>query len=256
MATILPGFMGYLNFAGLGIPFDSASVARDQSLFLPDLMVGDPDRIGWAYGQRLVTGSFSGPIPVADVSNLWAWAFSRNADGTLTNSGDLTIEYFYDEGIIWENCKINSMSFSVSAGDIANYSIDVMGLGEGSGTVGRMDCEDTTPTLITWRECAFGSTPFISGFEISIANNLQPAFVVSSAANFYPDALVESPRTITGNIQQYGVDVPPANGNVTVSFGSFNINAQNVIFHGRAPAANPSTVISTYNYTAVCDQEL
>ncbi|MFA7219221.1 MAG: phage tail tube protein [Synergistaceae bacterium] len=288
IGDIRAGYMGYANIAGANaIRFSDANLAVRQEVNAPDLVMGNFNRMAYVYGPAQVDGSISGPVTenfaAGGTSSVWGWATTRDACGLLT-ANTVDLYYFCGSATGSEAARsfgemyVNSVTFSCSAGDIAQFSIDVLGAGDptppawipgSSGVSGAAE-----EKLLTWDGIdltvsgpnAPTSTVY-SNFEFTLSNNLEPVYAMHSTANYYPFDVVPGLRTISGSLSAYnvpsgtdgayGYDDPlnaaSSRGTVSFSIGALTIECY-VKFHRVEPTASVGPIVSTIAFTGVGEQ--
>jgi len=288
IGDIRAGYMGYANIAGTNeLRFSDANISVKQEVNAPDLIMGNFNRMAYVYGPAQVDGSISGPVTESFASSgagsVWNWAVDRDACGLL---GAKTVDLYYfcgsatgsESARSFGEMYVNSITFSASAGDIAQFSIDVLGAGDptppawiggSSGVTGA-----AAEKLLTWDAlsvtCTGTNAPsstVYSNFEFTLSNNVEPVYAIHSSANYYPFDLVPGLRTITGSISAYNVpsntdgadgysdaeNAASATGTVTFGIGGLTIVA-NVKFHRVEPTSSVGPIISTVAFTGVGTQ--
>lgn len=309
MAIVNPGYRGIAYLAAIGtgtnFRFSDADVSAKQEINAPDLIMGDWDRNAYVYGPITVDGSISGPVTetftggiapcgssASGDDGVFQWAATREGDcGALTES-DMTLYYYCDsdtgEGRFKEftGMKINSLSFSCAAGDVAQFSIEVMGRSAGTWDTGAIPHFTDVEKLITWDKvsvsigdpgCASeargddGHMPETgemidlnySNFEFTINNNLEAAYSLSQA-DLFPIDIVDGIRHISGSLTAYNApnfngferwDDYWADGIVPMTFNIGNLSlTMSVRFHRVQPASSTGLITSTVAFTGVGHQ--
>lgn len=289
MGNVYAGYRGLADIAGVGqVRFADASISARQTINAPDLIMGDWDHDAYVFDKIEVGGTISGPVTETFVSGsgggtgVWNWGVKRSAPCGLLNSATTTL-YYYCGGSDYRarqftGMYVNTLGFSCAAGDIAQFTIDVMGSGLGPNN-GWLNTDPphftTAEKLITWDRVTLSITPgpnpeftppvniAYSNFDFSIANNLQVVYSLGQA-NLFPFEIVPGLRTITGSISVY--NTPRADGKdrwidylaADVSTINFNIGgltlAMKVRFHRVEPASSVGPIISTVGFTGVTHQ--
>jgi hypothetical protein len=286
-----PGYRGLADIGGVGqVRFSDANIVAKQAVEAPDLVMGDWDHDAYYYGKIEVSGSINGPVTETFLAGsagggLWDWGVVRTAPCGSLSEESATL-YYYCSGVgagqarSFGGLKVNSLNFSVTAGDIANFAMDVMGVSADPWL-------DTDPPhftdaekIITWDEVTLTITPGYSGvalsaadidfqaFEFTIANNLEPQYSLAQD-NLFPKQIVDGLRGISGTVTAY--NVPEEDGadrwidylasNVaTISFTIGTGSASpltidmKVQFHRVEPSQNPGVITSTIAFTGVSHQ--
>ncbi len=309
MAIVNPGYRGiaYLSAIGAGtnVRFASADIAAKQEVRAEDLIMGDWDRDAYVYGPISVGGSMSGPVTetftggiascgssVAGDDGVFQWAATRSGEcGALTES-DMILYYYCDSDTgegrykTFTDMKVNSLNFSCTAGDIANFTIEVMGKTASAWGEGAIPHVTTAEKLITWDKvsvaigtpgCASeargddGWIPTVAemlllnyqSFEFTINNNLEPAYSLSQA-NLFPVDIVTGIRHISGSLTAYNApnfngfdqwDDYWADGVIPLTFNIGNLSlTMSVRFHRVEPSSSTGLITSTVAFTGVGHQ--
>jgi len=288
MARVNPGYRGLADVDTVGqIRFSDASIAARQEINAPDLIMGDWDHDAYVYGPIEVGGSISGPVTetfAAAGTGVFDWGCKRIGDCGTLQEYDMTLYYFCgapDCGNTYRSrtfteMQINSMNFSVAAGDIANFSIDLIGTSAGAWSTGDPPAFQEAEKLITWDktsvQIALGDTsPDVdvacldfSNFDFTISNNIETVYSLGQP-NLFPFELVPGLRTITGSISVYNTptfdgadtwdDYLAANiSTITFNIGDISIDMK-VRFHRVEPASAVGPIISTVAFTGVTHQD-
>ena len=300
MGNVYPGYRGYANIAALtpnnNVRFGDASVTARQEINAPDIIMGDWDHDAYVFGPIEVGGSISGPVTQTFVGSggtgLWAWGVKRNGTcGTLTDS-TVTLHYYCGgtdaRAREFTGMLVNSLNFSCATGDIAQFSIDILGSGL-TGTDGWLTQDPplnlgisggtfASEKLITWDKVGVSITAgsdsnipsgasltnlAYSNFDFTIANNLETVYSLGQT-DLFPFEIVPGLRTITGSISVY--NTPEFDGQTAwdnyiaanVSTISFDIGGlaidMKVRFHRVEPASSVGPIISTVGFTGVTHQ--
>jgi len=283
MATVNPGYMGWAKFGDSQFRFSDASVAAKQDINAPDLITGHWNRQAYNYGKIDIGGTISGPVGElfgTAGSGMWSKAVSRGECGELT-PGELEIHYFCSttEGyntFTFGSAKVNSITFSCSAGDVAQFSMDMIAAESAEPSTGSGIFE-TPEKLITWDKVGLSVTPgtagsntfgspYFSNFEVTFGNNVEAVYALGQS-NLYPFALVDGITTITGSVTAYNIpqmfgvetwDQYEADETGTVEFNvgpdiTVNLNVQ---WHRVEPASSVGPIMSTVAFTGVTTQTL
>lgn len=281
MATINPGYMGWAKFGDTQFRFESSSVAAKQEINAPDLVTGYWRRMAYNYGKIDISGTISGPVTEsfsAAGTGMWDKATTRGSCGELDEES-LEIHYFCSTDSnstwSWPAAKVNSLTFSCSAGDVANFSMDIIAAQAGTVAPEAGTFEDIEK-LVTWDKVTlevapggdagqtFDQTNF-SNFEVTFANNVEAHYAMKNTeSDLYPFALVDGITTITGSLSvynipgMYGADNWDAYATGNIGTLSFNVGSGiqtlNVRWHRVEPAASVGPIISTVAFTGVGKQ--
>ena len=283
MAEVNPGYMGFLTIGSTNIRITDCSLVAKQEVNAPDLMGGSYNHHAWNYGKVEISGSASGPIDENFTTDIWDWATKRDSCGIMSTSNPVTVNYYCVGGsspvgiksqVKFSNILVNQLTISCTAGDVATFSLDM--IGSGTVTYGDADTWASPPDakLLTWDKvnatvtapgASIGtfSAPNLSSFDISIANNITAQYSLGQA-DLFPFALVTGMRSITGSLSAYnipdfeGVDkwddyTAGDFGGITFNIGS-NSYSVSVEFHRISPAGQVGPIVSTLGYTGVGNQ--
>lgn len=258
---------GYIGFADLGtagnVRLTSANVAPKQEVLIPDLMMGGHDRHAWAWGPAEVGGSIAGPV-TENFGDIWTWATTRDVCGQLT-AEQVNLYYSCADGFAFPNMVVNSLNFSVSAGDIAQFTLDLLGAGVPTAASGGGGGYTVDEKLITWDNVSVtGNVPgdFIQSFEFTIANNVETVYAINSTANLFPFDIVAGLRNVTGSFSVYNLGTgqgkdswdaiqDQANITFTIGLNSYSINA---VLHRPEPSGATGPFVSTIGFSGVGTQ--
>lgn len=284
MGNVYPGYRGLADIAAVGqVRFADAGITARQEINAPDLIMGDWDHDAYVYGPIEVGGTISGPVTETFVSGsggggLWDWGVKRNGTcGTLTDS-DITL-YYYCGGSdsrarTFSGMLVNSLNFSCAAGDIAQFSIDILGSSAGAWLSSDPPHFTDSEKLITWDKVGVSLTGgddnftppaniAFSNFDFTISNNLETVYSLGQP-NLFPFEIVPGLRGITGSISVYntpeadGVDtwddyLASGTGTITFDIGGLSIDMK-VRFHRIEPASSVGPIISSIGFTGVTHQ--
>lgn len=299
MSYIHPGYMGQATIGGFSCRFGDANITAKQDVQIPDLVMGHWDRAAYNFGKVEINGSISGPATesfanvVGGVSNsIFAWAYDRDDCGALS-SKTVGLYYYCDAVNASNNYRTfsdvlaNSCNFSCAAGDIAQFSVDVIGATAPVwSTNTSATANTTTEKLITWdivnpvitagSGITIATAALLSNFEFTINNNVTAVYAMNQTGTvipgggFFPAALVPGLRSITGSISCYdpqvfngvagyntandsGTGTWDANASrATIAFTVGNVAVSfRVQFHRIEPALGVGPIISTVGFTAV-----
>jgi hypothetical protein len=287
------GYRGIALIDGLPFRFSDANIAAKQTVQAPDLVMGDWDKDAYVYEKVDISGSINGPVTETFLDSqdgILGWAAGRDPLCGGLETKNIELQYYCGHSRSFENLFVNSMSFSVAAGDIAQFSIDVIGAELGT-TASPNPPEHFTKAekLLTWDKVNVvidnaesltdpvpTTTPTdtnglkYSNFEFSVNNNVEPVYGLGQD-NLLPFDIVPGIRTITGSISVY--NVPDFDGALTfedycsgnesiISFslsslcsgGSPTAVAMRVRFHRIEPTLSSGVIISTVGFTGVSHQ--
>ncbi len=258
---IFPGFTGALTINGQSIRFESASIAPKQDVNLPDLVTGTYRKSSYNFSKVEVGGSASGPVDELFGEGLWNLAFQRGECSALKEAPFSVLYYCNGGGLTVTTGGINTMKLSCTAGEVANWSIDVIGAGY-SASAAPAQSDFAQRKLVTWD--AFNVTsPFgdsVQQFEVNVNNNATAVWAM--AGNYFPYAIIGGLRMITGSVTVYdpnGTDGgTDTYANATAS-GDFRIQGAgiDIDFNGKVawariePKLGVGPFMATYQFTVV-----
>ena len=280
MASINPGYMGYAKIGEGIVRFQDANITVRQEINAPEIVMGNYDRVVYTYATAEVGGSISGPVTENFSSDaaggIWEWATQRDQTCGGLESNSVDLYYFCGNGgksRSFQNMFVNSLNFSCSAGDIAQFSLDVLGKGPSSditwGEYGTK--QDLVEKLVTWDVVSVGvSLPDFEGdfdqdafssFDLTISNNLETVYAIHENADYFPFDIVPGVRSVSGSLSVY--NIPEVNGaddygafeadqigTMTFDIGSGTLTAK-VQFHRVEPSLSTGPIISTVGFTGV-----
>lgn len=278
--AINPGYRGIAQIgAGNYVRFTDANISAKQEINAPDLVMGDWDHDAYVYGPITVGGTISGPVTelfVSGAASIWQWAVKRTGNCGTLSTNNVNLWYYCGTGNRkhrnFTGMLVNSINFSCAAGDIANFSLDVMGSGVNAWDSTDAPLYQTNEKLMTWDRVNLTiSNPrgdlienAYSNFDFTISNNLQVVYSLGQS-NLFPYQIVPGLRTISGSISIY--NIPTADGadtwsSYTADNGpatlTFNIGTASFSFkaalHRVEPALGVGPIISTVNFTGVTHQ--
>lgn len=275
--AVHPGYLGLVDIDGVGqVRFTDSNITARQEIEAPDIIMGDYDHDAYVYGKIEVGGTISGPVTetFGRGDGLWDWATRRTGDCKELREDGCTIYYYCNKSRSFSGLKVNSVNFSCSAGEVAQFSVDLMGKRAaqwGSGNIVFTDAEK----LITWDKVGVSigtggpgagalTNVAYSNFDFTLSNNLEAVYSLSQK-DLFPYQVVEGLRTITGTLSVFNApevdgvetwDEYEAADVSTLSFfvGDLNVTCK-VQFHRVEPAASVGPVVSTVGFHGVTHQD-
>lgn len=274
--TVNPGFMGYASLGGSTVRFTDCSFAAKQEVNAPDLITGYFRRMAYNYGPVDISGTISGPVGTnfSGTGAIWDKATLRDSCGLMTDD-TFEIIYYCGIGYSFPSAKIQSITFSCAAGDVAQFSFDIIAA---KAPIPATGTQNTTPEkLVTWDKVQLSVTgsdgntfddDAFSNFEVSFGNNVEAVYALNgTGSDLFPFALVEGLSTITGSVAVYNLQSnmigatnfddydTGALGVINFSIGGASM-ALNVKWHRVEPASSIGPFISTVGFTAVEQQPM
>lgn len=283
-----PGFTGYALIGGSNkIRFQSASITAKQSVEIPDMIMGHWDHNAYYFGPVEISGSIEGPVTerfVGDIDSIWTWGTNRSGSCGELAKKDVALYYFCDAGFedaygingrVFGDMQVNNIGFSCSAGDVAKFTLDVMGATAPVDSLSAAPAVHTVEErIMTWDQVGvkmntqgFGATLPVevkySSFDFTISNNLEVVYGIGQDS-LYPFEIVPGLRKITGSLSAF--NIPSVLGadhwaDYTASSQGeieFNIGAQTfafkVQFHRVEPAFSVGPIMSTIAFTGAGNQ--
>jgi len=288
LGNVHAGYRGIARFSTVteDVRFADANITARQEINAPDLIMGDWDHDAYVFGKIEVGGSISGPVTetFADAAGgLFPWAVKRNGNCGTLDPADLELWYYCGTGTNYRSFTglfCNSIQFSCAAGDVAQFSIDVVGTSATALTNSTAPQRTTAEKLVTWDkvgvtitagDIVIPVTGRYSNFDFTIANNVETVYGLGQT-DLFPFDIVPGLRTITGSLSVYNTpNFPGANDYeaycadqpATISFsiggstacGSTSLDIDmKVRFHRIEPTSAVGPIVSTVAFTGVTHQ--
>jgi hypothetical protein len=220
MASIIkPGFRGYAEIHD-AVPrkrlrFNTCSLNAVQEIEAPDMVMGDDTHDAWAYGKIEVSGTISGPVTES------TGTFIDALEAELEDGVQIDVKYYAGFTRAFSGCRLNSFTFNVSAGEVVNFSLEIIG-------VRRLDADPDMTSgftkgekLVTWDKASirigtlkldedpdwdtvYDTLSFETGlqaFTFTASNGITRQFILGESDLF--GDLVEGMKSVTGNISSY-----------------------------------------------------
>ena len=264
------GYMGSATAFNVPVYLTGSSINPVQNVNAPDLVQGQFVKHIWNWDKIETGGNITGPV-VDAMGSLWQAAWRRKSPGydELEQSGTVAIAYYKGQGRSFSNCQINSFEVSVSAGEVAQFSIDFMGAStSGSGvSCGGAAGGATCKRLVTWDQCSCTSpnNQDVQAFTVTLNNNLERIYVLGQAT-LAPYYIKAGFREVTGSITVYGDGCPSGGGGDTSCVGNtdiatfsigrcqgnFGLSGFKLAWHRPEASASTGPAMYTYNFTGLC----
>lgn len=214
-------FLFYDHVIGLNdtVPTDNSTKGEEVGVIQTQKRIGRPSVIS-------IGGGFSFPATGAVSSNNFEKLFEHAKIGDY-----FTFDFQYHRGLGQDarrfiDCRVNQFTFSITAGDILNISVDIFAKDmEESGSVSNYQIAEK---LITWDKVTVNADGVtgdsgIQGVEFSINNNIQNIYTVipDQDNKLLPKDLRLGMQEVTGNISVYNI---PGQSFITTTTGSTDIS--------------------------------
>ena len=281
---INPGYTGWLDIGtGKPVRFNDASINAKQDVNAPDMIMGHWDHNAYVFGKVDISGSVAGPVTesfAGDAGGVWNWGTKRSDSCGLLSTRAVSLHYYCDrQGLegksrLFPDMLVNTLTFSCAAGDIAQFSIDVMGATPPTwGGWTQSTGYNVEEKLLTWDQVGVTvdsgdqtigllNESAFSNFEFSISNNLEPVYAIHNNADYYPFDIVPGMRTLTGSLSVYNIPEvdgkngyggwdASARGSITFTLGEDNEYTFRVRFHRVEATSSVGPIISTVAFTGV-----
>lgn len=181
-APIAP--MGYIGSAildgNLVVRARSSGLGIKQTIQMPDVVDGSIDRTLYQLGAIEVGGNLVVPIvqegnSMSFLNTLWQYCVDRQPNGELSKGDfEVALNYSWNSGRTFKGCRVNTMSMKMTAGEIAEATIDIMGT-TASRTGGAVNPVPYSPAkVVTWADIQIigpFDTCIVKEFNFEINNN-------------------------------------------------------------------------------------
>ncbi len=167
------------------------------------------------------------------------------------NSFNLTFAYDCESARTFIDCVVNTYTFSVTAGDIATITADIMARTvTESGPLGIYDAESK---MVTWDDFDIitkgGADAEIQSMTFTVNNNCKPVYTAgaNNILNLNPLAIRVGMQEVSGSISYYGkgADLVSIGGEGTITLSSTEFNVDlNVLFKPQERASSIGPVIA------------
>jgi hypothetical protein len=262
------GYMGSATIGGIPVYLTGSSLNPVQQINAPDVVQGNVIKRVWNWGKVEVGGNCTGPL-AQNMGGIWDSAIQRTNDLPYPIGGyDVAISYIEGGSRSFSGVHINTMEVSVTAGEVAQFSIDFLGAGyTGVGGGGGGGPSSTCVVLVTWDQCdasvSGAGGDAVQGASLNLNNNLERIYRLNqNDMNAY--TVLAGFKEITGSVSYYADGQPGEGtasiqncaqdtGNVSLSFGTkcgSGPSYAGVAAIQRAEAsATTGPGIYTYNFT-------
>lgn len=248
------GFRGIAVIDGTYMRFSSfdVNVKQDPNVFLPSYG-GISLRTVFSMGTKDITATISGPLTEYKGTTLYNLAHSQSEFMT-------DIKYYGNQVRRLLGCKIDSLSFTVSAGDVINFSANI--IAKESIMKNNLSLSYTKSEKIYTHDK--GMVLFqdgthergVTSFTYTISNELKP---IKTAESLGVNIIGNAVQNVSGQITFLNKDtlmVPETNGeyglefkNVSFIIGDFSVLHDIVIHPSENIQLSTGIVLSNINWT-------
>ena len=226
-----PGYIGIAKIGSAKIRCSGFNVNPVQNILWYDHIVGLRDSTPTTLGAKGEATSFPNNLQktffrpsVKIIQGTMDFPLTENIGDTIfqiASTGewfDLEFDYYCESSRTFVDCKINSYTLSVRAGDIATVSLNIIGIGM-SETISVQTVGNYTDAekLVTWDTMDItisnsGQTwDGLSSFDMTINNNVQPVYTSGAnqrtgnpvANDLNPFTLRVGMQHVTGTVTKY-----------------------------------------------------
>ncbi len=262
--SINAGFLGLANVNGTLLRCQDFSMnPRQDALFydhiiglrdtIPSTLFGRKGDVGgkntinaqkiiWRPSVKICQGGISYPLIETDP------LFELAKRGIPFN---LTFAYDCESARTFIDCVVNTYTFSVTAGDIATITADIMARTvNDADRLGRYNVESK---IVTWDDFDItttgGAGAEIQSMTFTVNNNCKPVYTAgaNNILNLNPLAIRVGMQEVSGSISYYGKGADLASmggeGTITLSSTEFNVDL-NVLFKPQERASSLGPVIA------------
>jgi len=272
MANIInAGFLGLAEVNGTKIRCQDFSMnPRQDALFydhivglrdsIPDSIFAGKGDVGnlniqktiWRPSVKIYQGGIGYPLIAEDP----LFELAR-----LGDKFDLTFSYDCESGRKFTGCVVNSYTFSVTAGDIASITADIMATGlTDSGSLGRYTEEEK---IVTWDDFTItatgsggGDLDSIQSMTFTVNNNCKPIYTAgaNNVFDLNPLTIRVGMQEVSGIISYYGKGADLIYmgdlGSIDISSTIFNATL-NVLFKPQERTSSLGPIISPLPFVGV-----
>jgi hypothetical protein len=243
MALNLPpaymGFVGYLAFesctanTGGGMQYSldrtvvratSADIGLRQEITKPDVIDSRYDRTVYQLGPKIIEGGVAFPAiyGLTGTSNItlatYYLAAMRNINDGSLSTFDMSVKYAKSDSVnksefMYLTNLVNSWQFSVSAEEVVNITLDLIGVDRVPITAPSIPFADLSNSrIVTWNDAVVVlagpdlsndiSGEYVRSFEANINNNAERFYTLNGVLS--PQAIAPTKRDLNGNIVLLG----------------------------------------------------
>lgn len=264
------GYMGSASINGVEVYLTGSSLNPVQQINAPDVVQGSVIKRIWNWSKVEVGGNCTGPL-AQGMGGIWTDATSRVNDlPSPVNGMPVVISYIQGGSRSFSGVHINTMEVSVTAGEVAQFSIDFLGAGY-NGTGGGGSPGSGCVVLVTWDQCSAsidgaGSGTEVQAASISVNNNLERLYKLDQD-NMNAFTVLGGFKEITGSVSYYAEGEPGPGtasiencaqdtGSVSVDFGGkcgggIGWSSSTAAIQRAEASATTGPGIYTYNFTVL-----
>lgn len=213
------GYMGSATINNVPVYLTGSSLNPVQQINAPDVVQGNVIKRVWNWSKVEVGGNCTGPL-AQGMSSIWGFATSRVDDRPNPPGGmPVVITYIQGGTRSFSGVHINTMEVSVTAGEVAQFSIDFLGAGyEGAGSGGATVTSGCV-VLVTWDQCSgsvegAGTENAVQAMSLNVNNNLERLYRLDQD-NMNAYVVLGGFKEITGSVSYYA-DGPPGEGTASI----------------------------------------
>jgi hypothetical protein len=238
------GYVGSLQLesssnTNVAVRVTSSDVKTTQEITYPEVIDGKIDTTLYQLGPKVTGGSIAFPlvhegkalsslitdtncISTADTlaATIWAYGAQRNNVGRLANQLTAHVRYSDNTAFDYPGCYINTMTFSVTSGELVNVTAELFG-GSGSGATDESRqpwTGDNNPTLlspariVTWNDALVevyddSGNDMLTGaglreFTVTLNNGLERVYTLNGQLSAFD--IVAKKREISGTLKVLG----------------------------------------------------
>jgi hypothetical protein len=267
--SIKAGFLGYAIVDGIIIRCNDFSLNPKQDVLFYDHIVGLRDSIPSSIfsgkgdignlniqrkvmrpGVKICQGGINYPMIESDP----LYMLAKTAD-------DFDLSFNYSCNSIkrtFINCKVNNYNFTITSGDFATVSVDIIAQTVSESESGA-DLYNDEIKMITWDSFSI-STPvidsFINSFSLTINNNCNPVYTAgaNNVLNLNPLGIRVGMQEISGTISYYSDCAPLAGVGepTTIQIASTGISEElNVVFKPQEINGSIGPMICPLNFVGI-----
>lgn len=270
--TVHMGYVGQAKIKDTYYLMTGSSLNATQAVEAPDTVGGAAMRKGAIHGKIEIGGNITGPIH-ENASELYDLSMTRDSGlDHMANKFTVLISYYQAGGTEFKDCVVNSLQLSCTAGEVATFTLDVVGLSAAANTTPVSDTSVACAKLMTWDQCTVTGAPAamdqVQSINMTLNNNVQRAYVLGQD-NFFPADIPCGFREMSGTISAYAEGSPfDAGGGaddwaaskitdateLSLAIGDvMTLKCENPIYHRAEGQGQTGPAIYSLNYTGICE---